>query len=242
LAYQNSCLSAKSFLTKIKPGDDIGHSKAIRLDIALNSRNRAMDQALKDTIKLDVGEPIWDHFYFVAPLVVVGTKEGDNYDLAPKHMAMPMGWDNYFGFVCTPRHQTYHNIKKEGTFTVSFPRPNHVLMASLAASHRCDDPVEKPIIQELETFPSEITDGIFLKESYLYLECELDRFIDGFGVNSLITGKIISARVDHDAMRSSDEDDQKRIFDSPLLAYLQPGRFTSIKETFAFPFPAKFER
>ena len=66
-----------------------------------------------DFISLDVGGNIWDHFYTVAPLVVIGTKENETYDLSPKHMVTPIGFSNYLGFVCTPRHRTYLNIKKE---------------------------------------------------------------------------------------------------------------------------------
>ena len=62
---------------------------------------------------LDVSKPIWEKIFIVAPLVVIGTKEGDGYDLAPKHMATPIGFENYFGFVCTPEHSTYVNAKKK---------------------------------------------------------------------------------------------------------------------------------
>jgi hypothetical protein len=49
--------------------------------------------------------PIWERTFTVNPLLLVGTREkGGDYDLAPKHMAAPMGWRDYFGFVCTPRH------------------------------------------------------------------------------------------------------------------------------------------
>jgi hypothetical protein len=65
-------------------------------------------------VSLDVTAPIWERCFTVAPLVLVGTREKDgSYDLAPKHMATPMGWQNYFGFVCTPRHRTYHNVRRE---------------------------------------------------------------------------------------------------------------------------------
>ena len=69
-------------------------------------------------LDLDVSQPIWDRFFWVAPLVIIGTREPDGgHDLAPKHMATPMGWRNYFGFVCTPRHRTYSNAERSGVFT-----------------------------------------------------------------------------------------------------------------------------
>jgi hypothetical protein len=51
-------------------------------------------------IPLPLNAPIWDAFFTVAPLVLVGTREDDgSHDLAPKHMALPLGWQNHFGFV-----------------------------------------------------------------------------------------------------------------------------------------------
>ena len=86
-------------------------------------------------VTLEMDHPIWDRFFTVAPLVVIGTREpnGQN-DLAPKHMVTPMGWDNFFGFVCTPQHSTYQNIQRDQVFAVSYPKIDSVLMAALAAS------------------------------------------------------------------------------------------------------------
>jgi hypothetical protein len=90
-------------------------------------------------VSLDISQPIWGRVFTVAPLVVIGTKEGEEYDLAPKHMVTPLGHDNFFGFVCTPKHATYHNAKKEKAFTVSFVTPKQVVLASLTATPRCED-------------------------------------------------------------------------------------------------------
>ena len=45
-------------------------------------------------VSLDTAEPVWKRFFMIAPLAVVGTREADGYDLAPKHMLTPMGFDN----------------------------------------------------------------------------------------------------------------------------------------------------
>jgi hypothetical protein len=37
-------------------------------------------------------------------------------------------------------------------------------------------------------------------------------------------------------------EDQALVHDSPLLAYLHPGRFTSIEQSFSFPFPAGMKK
>ncbi|MEA5534716.1 flavin reductase [Crocosphaera sp. XPORK-15E] len=193
-------------------------------------------------INLDLNKPLWDRFFSVAPLVIIGTKEADgSYDLAPKHLAMPFGWDNYFGFICTPRHGTYQNIRREKAFTVSFPQPDQVLFASLAAAPRCDHD-HKPSLSVLPTFPASTVDGVLLQQGYLFLECQLDRIIDGFGENSLIVGKIAAAQVQTAALRRCDRDDQDILLDVPLLVYLSPGRYTTINHSFSFPFHAGFKR
>jgi flavin reductase (DIM6/NTAB) family NADH-FMN oxidoreductase RutF len=193
-------------------------------------------------VSLETEHPIWDRFFTVAPLVVIGTREEDGqYDLAPKHMATPLGWENYFGFVCTPEHMTYHNIRREQAFTVSFPTTDSVLLASLAAAPRCGE-TSKPSLGALPTFAAESIDGRFLSQASLFFECRLDRIIDGFGVNSLIAGKIVAAHLSPTALRSMDTDDQETIAASPLLAYVSPGRFAKIDQSFSFPFPAGFQR
>ncbi|AFY77645.1 MAG: flavin reductase [Hydrococcus sp. C42_A2020_068] len=193
-------------------------------------------------IDLDLSQPVWERFFSVAPLVLIGTREeGGGYDLAPKHMAMPLGWGNYFGFMCTPRHHTYQNVCRERVFTVSFPQPERVVLASLAAAPRCDDD-SKPSLSALPTFPASVIDGVFFQNGYLFLECELDRIVDGFGENSLIAGKIIAARVREEAARLSDRDDGDLLVQMPLLVYLPPGRYATVERSFSFPFHSGFKQ
>lgn len=193
-------------------------------------------------VELDMNQPIWDRFFWVAPLVLVGTIEPDgSHDLAPKHMAMPMGWENYFGFVCTPRHHTYSNIQRDGAFTVSYPRPEQLVLASLAASPRFTQD-EKPAMKALPVFPSTTVNGVLLSGAYMFLECELDRFVDGFGVNSLIIGRVVAARVAEDSERIDEVDDQSLVHEAPVLAYLHPGRFASISDSLSFPFPSGMKK
>jgi flavin reductase (DIM6/NTAB) family NADH-FMN oxidoreductase RutF len=192
-------------------------------------------------IPLATDQPIWDRFFGVFPLVIVGSKEGDGFNLAPKHLAMPMGWENYFCFVCSPRHTTYHNIRTHRAFTVSYPRPTEVLLASLAAAPRCED-LSKPSLLALPTFPARQVDGVLVSGCYLYLECTLHSIIDGFGPNSIIIGTVVAASACEDALRNSERDEGDQIHQFPLLAYLYPGRFAEIRQTMAFPFPKGFSR
>lgn len=186
--------------------------------------------------------PIWDRFFTIAPLVLVGTREADGSDdVAPKHMAYPMGWQNYFGFICTPDHGTYQNIARDHVFAVTYPKPAQWLETSLTASPRCEDG-SKPNLGFIETVRAPTINCPIVKDGYLYLECELERFVDGFGVNSLIVGKIVAARVDPDYLRAHERDDQELVHDSPLLTYVSPGRFAVIQDTRSFPFPRGMKR
>ena len=198
---------------------------------------------LRDFISLDIKESIWEHFYTVAPLVVIGTKEDQGFDLAPKHMVTPLGFSNFFGFVCTPRHKTYHNIKKHARFSVSFVKPDQILLSSLAAIPRCEvKDFSHEITNQIPTVTSNDGGSIFLKDSYVMLDCSSYKIIDGFDDYSLITGKINSAKVHKNYKIISDEGDQKQIYDHPLLAYIAQGRFASIKETLSYPYPKGFQR
>jgi flavin reductase (DIM6/NTAB) family NADH-FMN oxidoreductase RutF len=200
------------------------------------------DKSEHPTVELDLSESIWERVFTVFPLVVVGTREADGRDdLAPKHLAIPMSWENHFGFVCTPTHNTYQNIQRVQQFTVTFMRPSQTVLASLASTPRSDDG-SKPIVEALPTFQADQVAGAFMQDGYLFLECELHQMVDNLGKNSLIIGRIIGAKAADDALRSSDQDDQDLIAGSHLLAYLHPGRFSEISNTSKLPLPAGFKR
>ena len=200
------------------------------------------DIASSRLVDIDTSEPVWERFFTVAPLVLIGTTDPDGSpDFAPKHMVTPMGWQNYFGFVCSPRHGTCANIERMGVFTVSYPRPSQVLYTSLAASPR-DAHGDKTILDYFRTFPAREIDGEFIEDGYLFFECRHFKTVDGFGPNCLITGEIVAAYAEPAFLRSSELDDQEVIHDSPLLAYVAPGRFAEIDRSNAFPFPAHMKK
>lgn len=180
----------------------------------------------------------------VHALLVIGSKEKDgSYNMAPKHMAMPLGFGPYFGFMGTPRKTTYRNIKREEVFTVSFPQPDQLAQTSLAASQREEDD-SKPVIEAIPTVKAQKVEGVFMENSYLQLECTLHDIMGKFGEWEMIVGEIIAAYVHEDAIRleGDDADDNKLIRESPLLAYLHPNRFRRIKESNHFPLPKDFKR
>lgn len=201
-----------------------------------------MTRTGNDVVELDLSRPVWEQCFTVAPLIVVGTRDPNGAcDFAPKHMVTPMGWQNYFGFVCSPTHTTCRNIERTSVFTVSFPTEAQLLFASLAASPR-GAAGEKPVVQAIPRISATRIDGDLVRDSYLFLECEHFKTVSGFGENCLITGTIVAARAEARAVRSSDVDEQELIHAHPLLAYLSPGRFATIDRSNGFPFPVGMKK
>ena len=190
-------------------------------------------------IELTVGPEMWKRVFAVAPLVLVGTKEADDYNFAPKHMAMPLGWEGFYCFVCSPRHATYKNLNEHPQFTVSFPRPEQIVASSLAAGGRFEGGV-KPTLAAVPSVPARAVDGRLVEGCCLYLECDLERIIDGFGPNSLIVGRVVAASAARDALRGPEVDDADLVHRLGLLAYLAPGRFAVVRDSLSFPYPADF--
>jgi len=187
---------------------------------------------------------MWNRFFMVHSLVIVGSKEeSGDFNLAPKHMTMPLGFGPYFGFMGTPRKTTYRNIEREKEFTVSYPSPDQLIISSLTASRREEDD-SKPVIGEVPTVKAPNVDGIFLKDSYFQLECKFSEMLGKFGEWEIIVGEIVGAYVHEEALKKEgdDVDDATLIHDHPILAYLHPDRFSVIKESNAFPFPKDFKR
>lgn len=195
-------------------------------------------------IEINLDEDVWSRCYTVHSLMVIGTKEENgSYNFAPKHMAMPLGFSNHFGFIGTPRKSTYRNVQREKVFTVSYPKPSQIILSSLTATRREDDD-SKPILDEIPTLPAKLIDGKFLEDSYFQLECKLTECLGKFGEWELVVGEIVAARVQEESARRTGNgmDEGKLIYDSPLLGYLHPDRFSEIKESHVFPYPKEFKR
>ncbi len=194
-----------------------------------------------DLFTLRAEQPFFEKLYTASSLVIVGTREADGSDdLAPKHMAMPLGPTGHFGFICTPAHSTYHNAKRAGGFTVNYPRPDSILEATLAAGPRESDG-SKPSIRGLDTVDAEVVDGPAIADAYGILECELDRTIPGFGSYELVIGTIVAKHADPAVYRGTETEPEMVLDSAPVLAYLYPDRFASISESQAFPFPEGFQ-
>jgi flavin reductase (DIM6/NTAB) family NADH-FMN oxidoreductase RutF len=199
-------------------------------------------QHSSDMISLEINDQFWNRFFTVHGLFLVGSKEPDGgYNLAPKHMGMPMGFSPYFGFIGTPRKATYRNITSHGYFTVSFPHPNQLVSTTLTASQREPDN-SKPIIESLPTVNAECIEGVVLQNSYLQLECKLHEISGHYGEWEMIVGQIVHAYVDQRCLRKQSVDDNDLIHQTPLLAYLHPDRHAKISESLSIPLPQNFKR
>ena len=192
-------------------------------------------------VELPAGPELWERVFQVAPLVLIGTKEGEGWDFAPKHMAMPLGWEGFYCFVCSPRHATYRNLKAHPQFTVSFPRSDQIVESSFAAGGRFRGGA-KPALAAVPAAPARVVDVPLVAGCQLYLECELERIVDGFGPNSLIVGRVVAAAAVREAVRGAEVDDADLVYRLGLLAYLAPGRFAVVRDSSSFPYPADFRR
>jgi flavin reductase (DIM6/NTAB) family NADH-FMN oxidoreductase RutF len=196
----------------------------------------------EELISLDCAVPIWDRFYVARPLVIVGTVDPSGaVDFAPKHLAGPVSWENLFGFVCSPKHATYRNAVRTEVFTVSYPTPDQVVAASLAAAPREPDD-SKPSLAAVPTEPATVVEGALVTGARVHLECELDRTVEDLGPNSMVIGRIVAAAVAEPAVRLLDREDWHTVSEAPILAYLPPNRYATIDESRSFPFHAGWSR
>ena len=143
-------------------------------------------------VELPVEAGLWERVFTVAPLVLVGTKEGDSHDFAPKHMAMPLGWEGFYCFVCAPRHATYRNVRAPAVHGQLSQAAIRSSTSSLAAGGRFEGGA-KPTLAAVPSIPARVVDGRLVDGCPFYLECELERIVDGFGPNSLIVGRVVAA-------------------------------------------------
>lgn len=183
-------------------------------------------------VEVDPQHALWESFYTVAPLVLIGTIEADGApDVAPKHQATALGHGSLFGFACSPTHATYRNALATSTFTVGFPPPGLVVAASLAAAPR-DAVGDKPTLDLVSLSPARVVDGVLVDGCLAQLECRLERVVDDLDDSSLVIGRVVAAFASSRALDDS----------TPLLAYVHPGRVASIHETKEFPYHRGFQR
>ena len=92
----------------------------------------------------------------------------------------------------------------------------------------------------MPTFPASQIDGVFLKGAYLFLECKMERVLDGFGKHSMIVGFVEAAHVDRSYLNEG-PGQYDPMEQAPLLAYVNPGRYARVDATEVFPHPTGFQ-
>ena len=92
------------------------------------------------------------------------------------------------------------------------------------------------------SIPANTVEGPLLVDATLHLECRLERIVDDLAANSLVIGRVVAARIDAAALRQFDREDEAVLAEVPLLAYLQPSRYTAISAGVSFPFHAGWSR
>ena len=86
----------------------------------------------EDLFTLRENLPIWDRVSTVNPLVLVGTKEEDEgYDIAPKAHGLSAGLGQLLRLCLYAAPPDLRQPRREGVFTVTYPRPTQVVLASL---------------------------------------------------------------------------------------------------------------
>lgn len=192
-------------------------------------------------VELDLDGPLLDRAFRIAPLVLVATMDADGRpDVAPKHMTMPVG-ERHVAFTCTPAHATLGNAIETGAFTVSWLRPQDVLLASLAAAPRFRDGT-KPSLAAVPTRPATVVDGVVVDRASIAVECRLERIVEGFGRWQVVVGSIVHAAIARDTLLGTDEDPQDVLARAPVLAYLHPDHVATISRADRFPYHEGFRR
>lgn len=181
-------------------------------------------------VELDPADTLWESFYTVAPLALIGTMEVDGSpDVAPKHQVTALGHRSLIGFVCSPQHATYRNALATESFTVGFPPPEMVVAASLAAGPR-DADGDKPTLDLISLSPARVIEGVLVDGCLVQLECRLERVIDDLDGSALLVGRVVAAFASQRALLDS----------TPLLAYVHPGRIASVHDSKEFPYHRGF--
>lgn len=195
---------------------------------------------MPELVSLKLDDELWEHVFVPSPLVLIGSIEPDGHcDFAPKHRVFSL--PAHFGFVCRPSHATWRNTVATGAFTVSWPGPRQIAMTAAAASPRCEDG-EKKALRALPKIPARRVEGMLVAGCRFYLECELDRVVDGFGDEGMLIGRIVAACADREALRGGETPDARLVHQQPLLTYLHPSQFALIEHSTGFPFPKGFDR
>ena len=136
----------------------------------------------------------------MAPLVLVGTR-GRTAAMIWLPSTWPCRWAGEpLRVRLSPQPRDPRNAERTGAFTVSFPRPDTIVEVALAAEPGGRREAELGGDRRLA---GRVVDGVLVDDAHLWLECQLERVIDGFGRNTLIAGRVVAASVAASSLRAS---------------------------------------
>ena len=144
-------------------------------------RAKAMEDAAQRAIPIPVERPIWGRFFTVAPLVIVGTVEGEGYDLAAEAHGDAARLGQLLLLRLQPRAPDPGQRRADGRLHGQLPAPGRDPRRQPRRPPRAPRTSQSPALAAIRTFPAREVHGVLVEDSYLWLECELDRIVDGFG-------------------------------------------------------------
>lgn len=181
-------------------------------------------------------------YFTVKPLILVTTVGPSGLpNVAPKTQNMNVGRnEEYFAFVCTPKHHTYQNVKAQGEFVVNYPGPD--LIRNVSASSQLAENVDEIALAGLTAIPSLVVKPPRIKECFAHLECKLVEFKELDNVN-IILGRVVARSASREVSfeREKAKANIRLLATHPLLAYVYPDHYTKINDAKEFVFPGNYK-
>lgn len=193
---------------------------------------------MSDKIELDSHA----RYFTIKPIILVTTLGGNGLpNVAPKTQCMSVGrHEEYFAFVCTPKHHTYQNAKANKEFVVNYPGPE--LIGKVSAASQFAENVDEVASSELTSIPSLVVKPPRIKECMVHLECKVVDIKDLDG-DSIILGKVVARSSNREISfkREMAEESINLLSKHPLLAYVYPNHYTRIDTAEKFIFPKNYK-
>jgi len=181
-------------------------------------------------------------YFTVKPTILVTTLGPGNIpNVAPKTQCMDVGRrEEYFAFVCTPKHHTYQNAKANKEFVANYPSPE--LIQKVSATSQSAENVDEIALVGLTGIPSLVVKPPRIKECRVHLECKVVEIKD-LDVASIILGKVVARSASKEASfeRGKAKERINLLSNHPLLAYVYPDHYTTIGSATEFIFPKNYK-
>lgn len=172
------------------------------------------------------GRDFWKPLVTIKPLILVTTRSGKGVNNgAVKSLALQCSFEPYrYGFVCTPDHDTYKNIKETREFGINFPAPEFEKNI-MSFGRDFPEDIDEMMEAGIQVFYSEKGSVPLISDCYFSLECRLDQIID-WENSSLIIGRVYMGWANSDYIQKTD----KEKLEDGILSYLYPVGLRSFRD------------